>query len=167
METAVPNSAAAGALLPLTFFCWPQLSAPPALRSNTYAAPVLELGDAPTTTVSPPITTTWPKTSNVAASLAVSFFCSPQLYAPPVLRPNTYAAPVREFLLSAPTTMVSPLMATELPKLSKLAVSLPVIFLTSPQLSAPPILRAKTYAAPANEPFPVAPITAVSPSMAT
>ena len=110
----------------------------PSARLNTYTAPalvppVLLSWGAPTTNVSVSIANALPNVSLPAASDAVSFCCSDHV---PLSR-NTYAAPELPPASSfpgAPTTTVSPSIATKFPKLSCAAASEAVSFCCSVQL---------------------------------
>src|SRR6266545_3212053 len=161
--TERPKVSLAAASLAVSFACWLQLVP---LRTNTYAEPAsLAASEAPTTTVLPLIPTASPNRSPDAASLAVSFACWLQ---PVPLRTNTYAEPASILSPEAPTTTVSPVTATEKPKMSPAAASLAVSFACWLQ---PVPLRTNTYAEPALGPAAVsstgAPTTAVSPLIPT
>src|SRR6266540_2518834 len=163
IATAAPKKSNAAASLAVSFACWLQLVP---LRTNTYAEPAMVSPNwAPTTAVSPLIPTASPNRSPDAASLAVSFACWLQ---PVPLRTNTYAepasGPASVSSEMAPTTAVSPLTATERPKVSLAAASLAVSFACWLQLVP---LRTNTYAEPASILSPEAPTTSVSPVTAT
>src|SRR2546428_354912 len=111
---------------------------------------------APTTTVSQLIATEVPKYATGAASEAVSLACS--VHTPSqTSRTKTYAAP-SEFWSSgsfewngAPTTALSPSIATDVPNSSLLAPSDARSFVVSVQMPVTGFLM-KTYAEPAFAP---------------
>src|SRR6266850_1846393 len=150
---------------------------PPTGFTNTYAEPNPLAGggsgggggggggasDAPTTMVSPLTARLMPKRSETAVPETVSLAFSVSgsgLVQPPAGFTNTYAASSP----GAPTTMTSPLIATDWPKLS--AVDVPpetvsfALSVSGSELLQPPAGLTNTYADP---PLLLAPMTTVSP----
>ncbi len=157
--TESPKSAPEAASDAVSSACWDQLVPE---RTNTYAAPVPELAPvAPTTAVDPAIVTETPKKSSSAAPGSAISACWDQLVPE---RTNTYPAPAKESLPSAPTTAVDPETATEPPKKSSGAPSEAVSVACWDQVVPE---RTNTYPAPAKESLPSAPTTAVDPETAT
>ena len=119
------------------------LRSPLPLRAKTYADSALEDWSpcprrvAPTTIASPSSATAKPKLSASAPSDAMSLEVCVQLAPAPV---NTYAAPRNAapstVLSGAPTTIVSPSIATDQPKPSPAAPSAAVSFATWVQVLA-------------------------------
>src|SRR6266850_1618974 len=136
---------------------------PPTGFTNTYAEPWPALVSGTTTMVSPSTATRLPKALCGGASDAVSLALSVSgsgLVQPPAGFTNTYAASSP----GAPTTMTSPLIATDWPKLS--AVDVPpetvsfALSVSGSELLQPPAGLTNTYADP---PLLLAPMTTVSP----
>src|SRR6266850_1377518 len=136
---------------------------PPTGFTNTYAERWPALVSGTTTMVSPSTATRLPKALCGGASDAVSLALSVSgsgLVQPPAGFTNTYAASSP----GAPTTMTSPLIATDWPKLS--AVDVPpetvsfALSVSGSELLQPPAGLTNTYADP---PLLLAPMTTVSP----
>ena len=148
--------------------------------TNTYAEPwslfaPMSSAYAPTTTVSLLIATAAPKRSLAAPSEAVSLAVSVMVAQPAIGFTNTYAEPWLLFApmssTTAPTTTVSPLIATAKPKRSLAAPSEAVSLAVSDIVAQPATGFTNTYAEPWLACAPMvsamAPTTTVSPLIAT